>query len=261
MRIALVIALVVGGATTARAQPALTLPAGHASGTLTVEVNASEGAFAAPVSIAPDLSYGITDDLTVAVVHSTFATIGFRGNAGRGLCVTGEEDGCPGGVYDNVGAEVLYSLRRGPFAAAADVGYHAWSIDADHHAVKLGLKLRLRHERLTFASAPSVFVAVTARDDAERPQPDRLYLPLTGAYAFTPALSAGLGTGVKGPLDGFGDAYEIALGAFATYAIAPSTTVGASWVHGKILGGDAAVPPGTSGVDFRAAHVWLTFTR
>ena len=257
-----VVAAIVAAPTIAAAQPrppGLTLPGGTVSATLTVELDASDGAFGEPTSIAPDLHYGATDDLTVSLVHSTFATTGFRGNAGRGVCITGGEHGCPN-VYDNVGVEGLYSLVRGPFALAANAGVHAWSLDAGHHAAKLGLKLRYKTGAVTIASAPSIFVALTERDDDVAAQPDRLWLPVTAAYAVTPAASVGVGTGLKGPLDGFGDRHEVALGAFATYTISPALALGGSWVHGKIIGGDAAVAPGTSGLDFRAIHLWVTVT-
>ncbi len=73
--------------------------------------------------------------------------------------------------------------------------------------------------------------------------------------------SAGAAVGLKAPLDDTaGDGYEIAVGVLATYAPSSAALVGASWIHGKLLGGSAALPAGTSGIDSRACHVWITAT-
>lgn len=240
---------------------ALAAPAAHAGGlvlgagqlglTLTGEVNVSKDAVAKPLSLAPDVSYGVNSKLTVALVHSTFMATGFRGKAGGGLCLTGTSDGCAH-VYDAAGVEALYAIKDGPLAVALDGGVHALSFDGGFYDVKLGAKLRYGAGKVTVTSAPSVFVALTERDASK----DRLFVPVAAQLKVSDAAAVGLSTGLKAPFDGFGDGWELALGATATYAVQPTLTLGGSFVFGKLLGGAG---DDLTGPDFRALQLWATY--
>lgn len=239
--------------------PGLTLPRGASSLGLTVEIDASADRVGEPTSIAPDVALGVTSDLTIALVHSTFATTGFRGGAGRGACVSGTSGGCPR-VYDNAGLEAHYGLRRGAVALALVGGAHALSLDAGHHGVKLGGRIRVAQGRLTLASSPALYLAATERGAAAGANRDRYWLPVAASYGIVPALSVGVVTGLKGTMQSAGDTYEIALGATLQGAPSRRVALGASWVHGKLVAGDAALPGGARGRDSRAVQVWLTLT-
>ncbi len=240
----------------ATAQPSMTLREGAVNATATLEVDASEGVFGDVVSIAPDLSFGATQELTVSVIHSTIGRTGFRGTAGAGLCVT---DGCTH-TYDNAGLEGLYSLARGNVALAANAGVHATSFDAGFYVAKLGAKARYTAGRFSVTTLPSVWIAATHRDDTP-PNRDRLWLPFVFMYRVSGGLSLGVGTGFKAPFDDISGSYEVALGAIAQYAVSPSLSLGASWVHGKILGGNAVIPDDKTGLDYRALQLWVSWTR
>lgn len=237
------------------AQPGLTLPRRGVNATLTIENDASADHFGDVASLAPDLAVGMTTDLTLAVIHSTFGRTGFRGAAGAGICAT---DDCAH-TYDNAGLEALYSLRRGAFAIAANGGVHALSFDRDFYAAKLGAKLRYKSGKATFSTLPSVTIALDHRDDA-MPNRDRIWLPVAGMYPVTGGLSLGLSTGFKAPLEDMRENYEIAAGLLAQYTYSPALILGASWVHGKIVGGSMALPDDTSGLDSRALQLWLSAT-
>src|SRR4051794_18208199 len=58
-----------------------------------LEISLAKDSPVAPASFAPDVSAGITDDLTLSVVTSASGMTGFRGSAGYGFCFTGELDG------------------------------------------------------------------------------------------------------------------------------------------------------------------------
>src|SRR5689334_10665481 len=75
-------------------QPSVTLRQGVVAAQLSFEMSMSKGAVLAPASVAPDLSVGVTDDLTLAVVTSGSGLNGFRGSAGWGVCATGTDAGC-----------------------------------------------------------------------------------------------------------------------------------------------------------------------
>ncbi len=252
MRLASLTLLLTAG--TAAAQPAPgVLARGIFTTTLTAELDASKSTFADPTSLAPDLSVGVTDQVTLSVLHSTVGRTGFRGSAGAGLCLT---DACRA-TYDNVGGEAYVGLLDGTFSLAANGGVHATSFDRAHYAAKLGARMRLRAGSLSLVSVPSIAVAISKRDD----QPDRLFVPLNASLPVGGGVSVGVITGFKAPLDDLAARYELAAGAFVQYVVSPSVAFAASWVHGTLVGGDAALPDDTSGVDRRALQIWVTITR
>lgn len=235
---------------TAVAGPArLTLPQDAMNATVVVETDATEGRMADTMSIAPDLSVGVTDELTLSVVHSTFGRTGFRGSVGGGACIT---DTCAKG-YDNVGLEGLYHLRAGAFAVAANAGVHATSLDRELYVGKLGAKLRYQTGRVTIASLPSITFGLSNRED----NPERLWLPFTGAYLLGAGVSLGVAAGVKVPFEDAAERYETASGVFAQYVYSRAVAFGASWIHGRLFAGEAVEP---SGMASRAINVWVSVT-
>jgi len=242
----------------------LTLPAGKLNVTLTLELDASEDKVAEPISIAPDLGYGVTDDLTLAVVHSKFALTGFRAVAGGGICLSGSDAGCAT-AYNNVGTEAAYSLARGQVAFAAVGGLHVVDLDNSLVAAKLGGRARYSRGKLALNSLPSVLIALNKRTDAmgNRLNKDILYVPVQLTYRITRPLLLGLGTGIKGPISGFGDAWQVPIGVAAVYAIDPSLAIGASWTFGQLLGGATNPPdpdPAVKGPELRGVQLWASYT-
>src|SRR5690242_12610808 len=80
----------------------MVLPKGRVLLDAFAEINLSSGAVFKPFSLTPDLWYGLTPEVTVGLVHSRVGQIGFMGNAGDSLCLTGSSSGCPD-FYKNVG--------------------------------------------------------------------------------------------------------------------------------------------------------------
>jgi len=242
----------------------LTLPAGKLNVTLTLELDASEDKVAEPISIAPDLGYGVTDDLTLAVVHSKFALTGFRAVAGGGICLSGSGAGCAT-AYNNVGTEAAYSLARGQVAFAAVGGLHVVDLDNSLFVAKLGGRARFSTGKVALNSLPSVLIALDKRTDAmgTRLNKDILYVPVQLTYRITRPLLLGLGTGIKGPISGFGDAWQVPIGVTAVYAIDPSLAIGASWTFGQLLGGATNPPdpaPAVKGPELRGIQLWASYT-
>ncbi|MBK9035741.1 MAG: hypothetical protein IPL61_31580 [Myxococcales bacterium] len=243
--------------------PGLTLPAGKLNVAVNLEIAMTADQVAKPISISPDVSYGVTSDLTVALVHSRFATTGFRAGVGGGLCVTGTDGGCAE-VYDNVGVEGWYSLARGALAVAAGGGAHAVKLHDGFYDLKAGAKIRYAViDKVALHVQTNLLIAVTKREDAAgaRLNKDSLWVPVVVTYKATPELTVGLGSGIKGPLSGFGDAWQVSLGALITYAIDPATGVGASWIFGQVLSGATNPPapgPAVEGFDFRGLQIWGT---
>lgn len=214
----------------------------------------SSGAAFEPTSIAPDVSYGATDRLTLSVVHSGFATTGFRGSAGGGFCVTGADRGCAK-LYNNAGGEALVDVVRGKLAIAAVGGVHAIAFDTSFLAVKLGAQTSYRTGNVTATFSPSVLIGVTERDAGNK---GGGFLPAAiGAQVATPLFLA-IGGGVAAPLDGTSERWTARLGLIARYRVARSTSVSASMFLPQLAGGDAITNTGT---DLRTANLWFTYTR
>ena len=245
-------------------RPSLTLLAGKLNVTLTLELDASADKVAEPTSIAPDVAYGATNDLTIALVHSKFALTGFRAVAGGGVCVTGSDTGCPT-LYNNVGGEAWYALARDQVAVAAVAGVHALDLDRSLLAVKIGGKARYTRGQLAINALPSILVAINKRADAmgTRLNKDILYVPLQLTYRAVRPLVLGLGSGIKGPISGFANAWQVPLGITAQYAIDAKLGVGVSWVFGQLFGGATNPPdpaPAVVGPDLRGIQLWATYT-
>ena len=234
------------------AAPGVTLKKGAINVQLAFEANLSKDAVIKPFSIAPDVAYGVTPELTVSVVHSGYAMTGFRGSAGAGLCVAGEENGCLK-VYNAVGLEGLYGLLAGPLSLGANVGLHARSLsDPFIGAVKLGLKGKYTAGATSVVFLPSINVAVTERETA----PDRLWLPVGLLYKVAPPVTLGLGAGVKVlDLGAAGDTWQLAVGLNGQYALNPEVVLGAAFTFGAITGGGD--PPELDG---RFLQCWVGYT-
>lgn len=242
-----------GTAAPAPRLPGIALARGHAIVTITLEASLSKSSAFEPASIAPDISYGVTDDITLSLVHSGFATTGFRGSAGNGVCVSGKDHGCAH-VYNNVGAEALVDVVRGPLALAGVAGVHVVSIDDSFVDAKAGAQMLLRTGGLTMTFAPSVLVGVTKRSDGNK---GAIFMPASIGRQFG-TLFLALGGGIAAPLQESGDSWTARLGVIGRVKVAPSAFVAASFFFPKLAGGDAVMD---TGVDARTLNLWLTYVR
>ncbi|MCX5747656.1 MAG: hypothetical protein NT062_34765 [Proteobacteria bacterium] len=234
-----------------------------------------------PTSIAPDVSYGVTKDLTVGIITSNAALNGFRGAAGAGLCLTGKTDakatpptngGCRN-VGRDIGVEGLYSLMRGSLAVAADLAildlHYLELASANEIDLKVGFKVKYTAMAGKFyaMAMPSVFIALTDRTTTApaKPNADQFWFPVSAWFKVIPALALGVASGIKGPFGAghaFGDNYTIPVGVLAQYMVNKQVSVGTSFVFGKIVSGlpaPAAGAPSVDGADFRAWQLWLSY--
>ena len=188
-----------------RAAMSPTLPAGSLAFTATVQAGLSADAVGGevgnPLSIAPDVWYGVNERLSLGGVTSIQAVTGFwsgalGGLAGTGLCVSDEPGtdpavlaGCTN-AFDNAGLEGLFALKADDSTGIAlDVGFHAVSFDASFYSAKVGARGALRSGRLGVGLVPSVLVAITERGDLDGDSGgnlDRIQLPVDLSLHVTP---------------------------------------------------------------------------
>lgn len=256
MKAAVIIACLAGSAHAG----VLTLDPGHVLVQLDLELNLAKDNVAKPFSIAPDVSIGATHELTFSLIHSTFGTTGFRGGTGLGLCVSGTSGGCMH-PYNNVGGEALYSVLAGDAAVALVVGVYSLDLADSFVDLKVGMKTKFSSGPLALTLNPSVYAGLDKRD-AMVANGDQLYVPVGLSYKLSPVVTAGVGSGIKGPLGGFarfGNAFLVPLGVNAVVTLDPAFAVGASFTFGKLVGGTALAETAT-GADFRAVHLWINYT-
>jgi len=242
----------------------LTLQPGALFVQLDLELNVAKDAVGKPFSIAPDASYGVTNDLTLSLIHSTFGTTGFRGGTGDGFCVTGSKNGCAH-LYNNVGGEALYSLARGDAPIAAVAGLYSLNLDQSFVDLKLGLKTKFTAGAFALLFNPSIYLGLNDRA-ATTPNLDQLYLPVGLTYKVSLPLTVGVGSGIKGPANDFtkfGKGWSVPLGVNAVVTINPAIAVGAAFTFGKLVGAPALsdAMPSQTGADFRAIHLWLNYSQ
>lgn len=217
-----------------------TLPKGKLLLDAFVEMNLSSGKAFKPVSISPDLWYGVNDDVTIGLVHSGVGATGFLDIVGNSLCITGSDNGC-GHVYNNVGLDGRIRISK-PWAV--DVGLYINSIsDPFQLAAKLGIDGRWTWNKVSLELQPSIFLGLTNREPtstgmvAVATNTETLYVPATLAYLVAPKLDLAFQTGVVLPFTKTSDTWAIPLSIAARYAVSPKFGLGLAFSFPELIGG------------------------
>jgi len=214
----------------------------------TLQMNLSADNVAAPISLAPSLWYGATDTLTVGLTHDFGTTAwtprpvlrGFTRTvmgmstayaAGTGICLTGTDNGCPR-FYDNVGVDVLHSLRVGRLAVASHPGLDVGSFDPFFLDLRIGvLGIFMVTGKLAIAFDPRLQLGLTSRDEGNT---EAIDLPVWAWYEINNKISAYLHSGLQGTFKGFGDNYAIPLQLGGSYKIKYKLTAGLDFAFTRV---------------------------
>lgn len=189
----------------------------------TLRLNLSEDAVGDPISLAPDLYYGLDQRITLGYFHDT------------GVCISG--DGCSG-TYNDFGVEALYSLiYDGTVVMAARAGMTFDPLDPFTGGVHLGLPVRLTVGDFGVLLDPRLYVGLFNRDGRK----EVLDVPVQVQYQLTDQNALLLSTGMRGPLSGFGDAVEVPVGLGALFTIARRVDVGGELVFPNLAGSGGGV--------------------
>ena len=239
----------------------MTLPAGRMLIQAFAEVNLSTDLVAKPFSIAPDVWYGVSDILTIGLVHSARGRTGFYGNAGDGLCLAGTDNGC-GKVYNNIGLDGRYHFyREGGMTAAADGGLYVNSFDPVQLALKFGALGRWQSDKLAVELAPSIFAGLTSRNGdssvaVSTTNKEIFFLPVTAIFAVSPQLGLAGQVGAVVPFENTGDTYSIALSVGAQYMVNEQIFADAAFSFPDIAGGGD-----NAGADIRSITLGVGYAR
>lgn len=237
--------------TDAAAADGFTLPKGKLALNVNLGVNLSTDAVGKPVSLSPDLWYGVSDDLTIGLVHSGEGLNGFLGTStGGSLCLAGEKNGC-GDVYSNVAVDVRYRLKS---PLTLDAAIYVSSFDPFVVGAKLGVDARWVWSKVSLELRPSVTIGFTERDAGNH---ESLFVPATLAYAVAPKVGVGLQSGViLADLEHAGDTWAIPLSIAARFAATPKLGVGLAFSFLQLAGADAI---GGGGADLRTLTLGGTY--
>jgi hypothetical protein len=237
------------------------IPAGHfvidAFLTMDLSINvAGQG-----ISLSPDIWYGITDDITVGLVHSRAGENGFLGGIGDSLCFSGQTGECPN-FYEDVGADLRYRLKA-PWSVDAGLFVDSFSPDFDL-GVKLGIDGRWRFGKLGLEIQPNLFIELTNRfagadktatTPEEQGNEEALAIPVTASYGVIPKLDVFLQTGLDLPFDRAGDFFAVPLSIGARYAVMPKLSLGLAFTLEALVGGSAI----DTGADLRVIQLGGTY--
>lgn len=206
-------------------------PGGMLSARLTLAVNMSADLVGKPISLAPDIYYGVSDRLQLGIVHT--GPMGWQSRPGLGLCLTGEDNGC-GKVYDNVGLDVMYGLAfAGALHLSAHGTFYVASFDPSTLVLAVGAAGKYHvNDAVSLYFDPQLGIVLSDRDVAD----DALYVPLEVQYQAGSPTTLKLLTGFSGSLSAFGDTLQIPVGLGAVRNLTEHVDLGARFSFDNLLG-------------------------
>ena len=195
----------------------MVLPKGKIAVAAWVNINLSTDLVGKPISINPDVKYGVMPKLDVGVYHSSAGITGFWASNGGGICLTGTDNNCAKTYNGPIGILANYSLGEGKLSLAANGGLVFRSLDPNLMAIKVGLRVRyVAAPKIVVMSAPSIFIGLNSRDPSNK---ELLNIPVMVGYMVSHVLHVGVQTGIAGPLSSFGDFFTVPLNLGAMYKL------------------------------------------
>ena len=194
----------------------IALDAGQLDAQLVIESSIASGKYASPLSVAPDVWYGVTARWTVGIVHSDPAVdlVDF----GASLCVrtNAEEPGACPDVYHGSGLDARYlAWTHGGFAVAPRVRFLVRDLDPWKPAATFGALARWQRGRWSIAADPYLQLGLANTD---RGNDSALVVPIY--FTLQPACgwALALQTGYTSDLEVWQDGYHIPIGFEVTRA-------------------------------------------
>jgi hypothetical protein len=223
-------------------------PAGMLSMRLLLDVNMSADNIGKPISLVPDLYYGVTDKLQIGLLHD--GPMGWQARPGLGLCLTGKDNGCPK-VYDNIGFDLMYGLAFGELHLSAHGSLFVSSFDPSTTSLALGVAGKVHvSERVAVLFDPKIGIALSDRGTNE----DALYIPLELEYQLGAPTTFKVLSGISGAWSKLGDTYQVPLGLGLVQNLTTHVDLGARFSFDNLLGQQ---PQGVGRADTRSLAILL----
>jgi hypothetical protein len=208
----------------------IALDRGAIDGRLTLETNLYAYSQWKPTSLAPDVWYGVTPDLTVGVVSSADALS--QVGTGDGVCFGGIAHGCEQ-AYSNLGVDARWAIARGEWSVAARVRLVTRRWSPWLPSARLGALARWQRGRFAITGDPQLQLGLDHTDQGNRAQ---VNVPLWLAVAPTCRSEVYLRTGVYGELAVFGDVWSVPALAGARVAVTTHIDVAAEIGFQRLAG-------------------------
>ena len=202
----------------------LVLPDGAVVADLTLEINAGPSAYANPLSLAPDLWWGVAPRWTVGLIHSNPSVD--RIEAGASLCVRG----CS--FYHGGGIDARYQVTGGDLAVAPRARFVIRDDDPVKPALDIGALARWRTGRWSITADPYLQLGIANRDRGNRTQ---LVVPVWLGVDLA-RVSFALQTGYATQVIVWRDGWHVPVGAVVTATVAAHVAVGAEFGFASLLG-------------------------
>jgi len=207
-----VLATVLTAVTAAHAEPSdlvtrpFVLPAGGAEVRLTAEINLQKNRYGRPLSLAPDLWYGITPRWTIGLIHSNPSVD--RIDATATFCLRRFQTRCDR-LYRGSGIDLRWSWKTGPLSVAPRARVLLRDVEPIKPAITLGAMVRWTRGRFAIESDPYLRIGLVNRDQGNRAA---LFLPVWLAMQPTCRWLLAIHTGWDSDLAIARDGYHIPFG-------------------------------------------------
>lgn len=208
----------------------LVLAEGQLAASLALEISLVQRSVGTPISLAPDVGYGVARRWTVALIHSSPSVD--RITAGSSFCVRQSDDTCDR-AYRGSGVDVRYLARDGSFAIAPRARLLVRDVDPWKPALTAGALARWQRGRFAVIGDPYLRLGLANRDRGNRAA---LVLPIALAVQPTCRWVVALKTGAQGDLavwrDGWYVPVSLAVTAAATAQLDLAVEAGLQQAYG-----------------------------
>lgn len=207
-------------------------PAGMLSARILLDFNLSASHAFEPVTLSPDIYYGVTDRFQIGLRHQGELGWQVPASAGPALCLTGSDHGCLH-IYNNVGFDATYGLLTGGVDLSLDTTLFFDSIDPFFASVALGFTGKAHVGRsVALLFDPKIAIEVADRDKHD----DVFYLPIELELQVGRGTTLRLLSGLYGGISAFGDTYVIPVGFGVTQNINAHFDLGVRFSFDNLLG-------------------------
>jgi len=194
------------------------------------EIGLSPGAFARPLSLAPDAWVGITPRLTIGIIHSDLSIDRLAPKAS--LCVRQDWLLCPH-LYRGSGVDVRYAARLGQFSVVPHARALIRDVAPFKPAVTVGAALRWTHGRVAVTTDPFLQFGLANTDRGNR---SALWLPLVVGVAVVQRAELEFHTGWNSDVAVIRDGWHVPAGVFARARVSSHFEVMAGVGFTSLLG-------------------------
>ncbi len=200
----------------------VTMPAKRGMLNAQLGINLSTDLVGKPISLSPDIWYGVNDKLTIGLVHTFVGATGIMGIPGTSLCLTGADNGC-GDFYNFAGIDARYTLKSdAKLQIALDAGLFMTALDPFQLALKVGITGRYRASKsVALEFSPNIFFGITERDGELMAGGNKevVAVPVNIVFSLNDKLALLAQLALLMPFENAGDLYALGLSLGGNYAI------------------------------------------